>query len=313
LPGQVQPFEREGERGLEVVRAVGRVGQVQEGVRDHARVPRLAPQRQGFLVERRRPRVVPPVLRRAAEHGKRRVRPVGVREPPTHPEALPEQILGPPVVPLEERQGAGRLEGGRDGGGRDPVALPQSAIQPAAAFAQGTPEQPELAQRAGQPEGALAVPGLVEPRERRAQVVAVGLEAVVQSGLGFVDPGRRLPLREGEAPGRVSRPHRVLLAVFREPLQAELADRLQHRVTRFSSRSVLLAQQAVVGEGGDPVEDVRPDVANDRLDRIQGEAADEDGEPSEQGLLPGVEEVVGPGDGVAHRPLPGRQVAPAAG
>ena len=48
---------------------------------------------------------------------------------------------------------------------------------------------------------------------------------------------------------------------------------------------------------------------HDRLGRLQGEAADEDGQPAEERLLLGREQVVAPGDGVAHRPQPGGQVA----
>ena len=54
-------------------------------------------------------------------------------------------------------------------------------------------------------------------------------------------------------------------------------------------------------------------VAGDSRGRLQREAADKDGQPAEEDLLLRGEQVVAPGDGVAHRLLAGRQVAPAAG
>ena len=65
------------------------------------------------------------------------------------------------------------------------------------------------------------------------------------------------------------------------------------------------------------LEDVRarasPAASQRRLGRLQREAADEDGQAAEEGLLGGGEQVVAPGDRVAHRPQAGRQVARAAG
>ena len=56
----------------------------------------------------------------------------------------------------------------------------------------------------------------------------------------------------------------------------------------------------------------RPDRC-DGLRGLQREAADEDREPAEEALLLGCQQVVAPGDGIAHRLLPRRQVARASG
>ena len=77
------------------------------------------------------------------------------------------------------------------------------------------------------------------------------------------------------------------------------------RIPGRDRRPVLRPGARVVrDERCDTVEDVTT-VGRNRLGRLQREAADEDGEPAEQRLLRGREQVVAPGDRVAHRPLPG--------
>src|SRR5439155_25342559 len=70
--------------------------------------------------------------------------------------------------------------------------------------------------------------------------------------------------------------------------------------------------QTLVQERRQPVQHVRRQVGRGaayRLRRLQRAPADEDGEPLEQPLLPRVQQLVAPRDGVAQRPLPRRQVA----
>src|SRR5262245_62018568 len=56
-----------------------------------------------------------------------------------------------------------------------------------------------------------------------------------------------------------------------------------------------------------------PSSPRDRFGRLQGETAGEDREAAEEGLLVGREQVVAPGDGVAHRLETGGGVAGTAG
>ena len=131
----------------------------------------------------------------------------------------------------------------------------------------------------------------------------------------------------------------VRLAARRQPLQPVLADRLQHREAGLAVDALRLAQQALVDQRRDEIErseltsrgrgvasggrhsatasarlpssDPRPPPH--RLGRLEREAAGEDGQPAKERLLVRRQQVVAPGDGVAHRPLAGRQVARAAG
>ena len=99
-----------------------------------------------------------------------------------------------------------------------------------------------------------------------------------------------------------------LLAARRQPLQPELAHRLQHPEARLALDALLLAQQALVDQRGNAVEDIeRPLRVDDRLGRLQRAAAGEDGQAAEEDLLLRGEQVVTPGDGVAHRLLPRRE------
>ncbi len=119
---------------------------------------------------------------------------------------------------------------------------------------------------------------------------------------------------------------RASLAALLQPLQRELADRLQHPVPGLAVERLLLPQQALLDQRLDAVQDhqverrqrdrrgarARRIAGTDRLGGLQG-AAPEDGQPPEQRLLVRRQQVVAPGDGVAQGPLAGRQVARAAG
>jgi len=121
-------------------------------------------------------------------------------------------------------------------------------------------------------------------------------------------------LRKRQVVERVRAVHRFGLAARLEALRGVLSDRLQHHKARFL---VLPAygsfgsrrQQAVVHQRRQPLQDVplfgpiRAGATN-RLRRLQGKAAGEDGETTEQCLLTGIEEVVAPRDRVAQRVLP---------
>jgi len=89
-------------------------------------------------------------------------------------------------------------------------------------------------------------------------------------------------------------------------LQRELADRLQHPESRLPLL-LALAQQALVDQRPEPVQHVdaqaAPDGA-DRLGRLQGTAAHEHRQPTEQSLLRPIQQVVAPGDRVAQGLLP---------
>src|SRR3712207_649395 len=136
----------------------------------------------------------------------------------------------------------------------------------------------------------------------------------------------------------VTRSDLVRIVLRRQSLQSELADRLQHPEANASQptvrRRLLPLKQTAVDEKGDTVENVRgnrrqgtgngrrpsscslfpvPGSPADGFRRVEGEAAGEDREAAEQRLLVGREEVVAPGDGVAHRLEARRHVTRAAG
>jgi hypothetical protein len=99
-------------------------------------------------------------------------------------------------------------------------------------------------------------------------------------------------------------------------LQSELADCLQHAEPRLAVGLLGLRHQGLVDERSEPFQDVDSGALwaiarrrDHRLGRLQGEAADEDGEAAKQGLLIGGEEVVAPGDRVPHRAQPSRLIA----
>ena len=182
-------------------------------------------------------------------------------------------------------------------------------------------EEPELAQRPGQPQHPCRVAGPLQPGEGRPQVVEVGLDPV-QPLQERRDSATKLSQnRSARSTHQAAWARRVASSspLACQLLQPELADRLQHPVARTSpsgSASGLVCSRALVDQRPEPLQDVDPGLArrgDHRLGRLQGAAADEDGQPPEQRLLLGREQVVAPGDGVAHRPQPGGQVARPAG
>ncbi len=100
------------------------------------------------------------------------------------------------------------------------------------------------------------------------------------------------------------------LAALRQLLQRVGADRLQHREARLPIRVGRRVHESLVDQRRHPVQDVaRARADGHRLGRLQGEAADEDGQPAEQRPLLAGQQVVAPGDRVAQGPLPRRGVA----
>ena len=92
-----------------------------------------------------------------------------------------------------------------------------------------------------------------------------------------------------------------------ESLGAVLADELEHVEAGLAGVIVgPRADQAVINEGGQPVEDVQPQVGFGRdhaVGRLDCPAAREHGQPSEEGLLGVPEEGATPLDGRAQCPL----------
>ena len=72
---------------------------------------------------------------------------------------------------------------------------------------------------------------------------------------------RLVPLRERQVVGGVLAPHGFGLAAGRELLQRVLADRLEHPQARLAVGRLLLAEQAVVDQGGQPIQQVQLEVA----------------------------------------------------
>ncbi len=88
-----------------------------------------------------------------------------------------------------------------------------------------------------------------------------------------------------------------------ELVKPEIANRLQHHEPRLAMRAVIGLYHAVVNELAHEIERVVADrrVHGAALSRFQGKPSDEYREPTKQRLLAWREELVAPGDRVAHR------------
>src|SRR5260370_7762890 len=94
-----------------------------------------------------------------------------------------------------------------------------------------------------------------------------------------------------------------------ERLSPIFGDGLQHHETRLFCFLLGLPQQTFVDEGGHSIQHrdgrrLGVHSSTDRLDGLEGAATDKDGEPPEEPLLIGVEQLIAPLDGPAQRLLP---------
>ena len=189
-------------------------------------------------------------------------------------------------------------------------------MQPRRALSQVPPGVPVLATGGGEPQAFLNGAAIAEPIAGGAEIVVVGGKAVESSdGLGERPPWLAL-FGEGEKIGRVAAAHLVQLTGRVKSFQPELTHGLQHREARLPVHCLHPLQEALVDQGGDSVEGIDAKLTarvGDRLRRLEGASADEDGQAPKEPLLRRGEQIVTPGDGVAHRLLAGRKISPAAG
>jgi hypothetical protein len=121
---------------------------------------------------------------------------------------------------------------------------------------------------------------------------------------------------------RMGVPGGLLLTAGSQPLQPELADRFQHPEPRLGSlrllrRSRLASRSAVtpsrteggIGVRGGPSSGGSAARSPTRSAASRVKTADEDGQAAEEHALVLPEQVVAPGDGVAHGAEPRRCVA----
>ena len=101
-----------------------------------------------------------------------------------------------------------------------------------------------------------------------------------------------------------------------QALQSILANGFQHHEARLFSRLFGLLQQTIVEECGYSIQYIQSHMVNlvaDRFHRLEGAAADEDGESSEEVLLIGRQEIIAPLDGAPKRLLPCRNTSRSTG
>ena len=208
------------------------------------------------------------------------------------------------------REGAERLRAG-------PRIRMKTDAQPAKDLGLVRPDVPVGGDRHHQPQDLGALTGFVEPGERAAQVGQIGVQPRQPGELRLaraqVAPGL---LRQRQAPDRMAVPGRRLLAASRQLITGKLADGLQHRKAGLGARWFFPADQVLVQQRTDPVQGVGPEVnqsAGDGLRRLEREATGEDRQVAEERLLVRGQQVVTPGDRVAHRALACGQIASAAG
>src|SRR4051794_30709186 len=91
--------------------------------------------------------------------------------------------------------------------------------------------KPEPRQPRGQPDTCPGIVALIQPRQRRSQVVVLDIQARRKPTLRSRVPELLRPLGKTETPGSMSIPDDHVLAAHRKLLQPIVTDCLQHRVS----------------------------------------------------------------------------------
>jgi hypothetical protein len=157
---------------------------------------------------------------------------------------------------------------------------------------------------------------ITRPPQRRAQIVVLPSNALKPVCLTPAHKQCHLCLLgQRQKITGMPRARSILFAVFRELLQREVADDLQHHEPRLSTRTIVPPKQVLVDERCQPIQH-RPTqvriLATQRLRGAERAAAGKDTQAAEEALLAGHEQVVTPSNGVPQRPLASRQVPRAA-
>src|SRR5262245_46875103 len=126
--------------------------------------------------------------------------------------------------------------------------------------------------------------------ERGAEIVVFNLQAIVPGPLVRGVECQARGRREVHQPLRMTLMRLLRLMTRRELFQRKLANRFQHAETRFAVRAPGSYQQVLVNQRGNQVEDgcwkARVILHSRHLfDRVQGEAAAEDGQTAEEDLF----------------------------
>ena len=185
----------------------------------------------------------------------------------------------------------------------------ERALEPAATLGGVAAQQPEAPERRGEQQcGRAVVPH--ELAQRAPEVVVLAVEAH-QRARGAARRELRLELdRQPDVQQGVHLSRLVLLPALLEPLQRELAHRLEQRQPRPLARLVRSPDEALVDERLQVVEHRarRHHPPSELLGRRKSAASCADRHALEEPLLVGLEEVVAPRQRVAHGALSRRQI-----
>ncbi len=200
-----------------------------------------------------------------------------------------EQLLAQPLhlvrVALVRRQ-PGRAPERPRPQTRWPAIERERLAQPATALRQVAVRPPELPQRHGRTERQLRVAGVDGPPQGRAEVVVVGLEAVVPDLLRGPTELRLRPFGHAREVVGVSSPEAVRLAELVATLRRVLAGDVEHRVPGVVARRHGEGQ-ALVQEGREAPQHLAGAILPGHgLRRLERPPPGEDGERPEEGPLP---------------------------
>src|SRR5215210_149261 len=154
------------------------------------------------------------------------------------------------------------------------------------------------------------------PRERRPHVVVLLFQLVQPRRILWAPELRLGFFRQGQEVFGMGASYGFCVVALLELFQRELADGLEHHEARLGTLAFLLPQQALVQERGNYIQRVLGKVSSwvaHRLYGLQGAPARESRQPRKERLLPLVEHLVAPRDGVPEGPLPLGQVPRPAG
>jgi hypothetical protein len=209
------------------------------------------------------------------------------------------------AAPADQRLGPGVGPAGRRGKG-------QGLVRPPAPGAEVAVEMPVPPEGFDHSEGDLALVVRDSPCHRGPKVLVFGRQAfhhLKESGFAQLRLRRLGEIQEVQG---MATPNDIRLIVLLQPLQPELADRLEQVEADPTGLVRPSAHQAGVEQRLEAIQQCDADVAMwiaDGLRGLQREPSGEHGQAAKQGAKVVVEEVMAPGDGPTQRSLAGRKVA----
>src|SRR5258707_3076009 len=188
----------------------------------------------------------------------------------------------------------------------------EQVLQDAVPFTMMPMQRPEAPQGGSEVQGGLQLTLLDQPGEGSPQILMFALKSLQPLLLLWADESVLCLFCQPQVVGRVRLSHGLHLLMRSQRLPCVFVHGIEHQQAWLVIRLFSLLREAFVNEGGDGFEHVCLRIVKSvahSLRRLQGAAADEDGQAAAESLFLGIQEIVTALDGGAQGSLALRKIA----